>query len=185
MAAAKLHNKEHETPGSLECDLCDFLATSVRSLKSHMKRHRNDQRFVEQPLEQYKCNLCGYVCHHLPSLKSHMWRHASDRNYSYEQTNDVINRALENSVSKSTSVITFRCCQCGFESLDKGELNKHMSHHNDIIQKTLEVNKGRILGKMVDRLQGGRGGATSGKENANSPHITSAQEIREIQVERN
>ena len=156
LTALRQHERQqHQTPDDLQCELCDFQATSVRSLKSHMKRHRNDQRFVEQPLEQYKCNLCGYVCHHLPSLKSHMWRHASDRNYSYQQTNHVINKALENcQVNKgTTSVITFRCCQCGFETLDKAELNEHMSSHEDIIQKTLEVNKSRILGKVVEKLQ--------------------------------
>lgn len=175
------HTKTHEEePKSLKCELCDFPAVSSRSLKSHMKRHINDQRFVQQPLEQYKCNLCGYVCHHLPSLKSHMWRHASDTNYSYEFTNEVINAAIDydcqigNRDCQETDIavffntirqklkerlkkekadtdtdrtqqavcwVTFRCCQCGFETINKAELNVHMKTHSDVIQWTLQVPK--------------------------------------------
>ena len=190
------HRQHGVDDKELECELCEFVATSVRSLKSHMKRHVNDQRFVLQPLEQYKCNLCGYVCHHLPSLKSHMWRHASDSNYSYESTNNIINAAIDfdmqrcvkrppkeyrcnmcgyvcyhmpslkshmwrhssdqnyhykfmtddflnsfavsqlshdgKSVSESVlPLVTFRCCQCGFESTDKAQLSNHMVVHAD------------------------------------------------------
>jgi hypothetical protein len=170
------HAKIHDEPKTLKCELCDFPAVSNRSLKSHMKRHINDQRFVQQPLEQYKCNLCGYVCHHLPSLKSHMWRHASDQNYSYEFTNEVINAAIDydsrldtyecqkddiraffqtirqklkdrlegmNATGDAQSAacwVTFRCCQCGFETINKAELNVHMKSHSDIIKWTLQVN---------------------------------------------
>ena len=184
------HQHQQHDERELECELCEFVATSVRSLKSHMKRHVNDQRFVLQPLEQYKCNLCGYVCHHLPSLKSHMWRHAGDTNYSYESTNNIINAAIDfdtrrcvkrppkeyrcnmcgytcyhlpslkshmwrhssdqnyhykfvaddflDSIAVSESergaecllpLVTFRCCQCGFESTDKVTLRDHMAVH--------------------------------------------------------
>ncbi|XP_052816533.1 uncharacterized protein LOC128243071 [Mya arenaria] len=167
----------HGESKPLKCDMCGFVAVSIRSLKSHMKRHVNDQRFVAQPLEQYKCNLCGYVCHHLPSLKSHMWRHAADLHYSYEFTNDVINAAIDfdymkgvtetnqehveqfrnlivekmkakgldmtgESVDESAKAccwVTFRCCQCGFETINKAELNLHMGIHTDVIKMTLEV----------------------------------------------
>ena len=169
----------HGESKPLKCEMCGFVAVSIRSLKSHMKRHVNDQRYVAQPLEQYKCNLCGYVCHHLPSLKSHMWRHAADQHYSYEFTNDIINAAIdfdslidaadttENHVSnfkklifekmkakglegtgntqeESASVccwVTFRCCQCGFETINKAELNMHMTAHSDVIKWTLDVSE--------------------------------------------
>ena len=188
------HQHQQHDEKELECELCEFVATSVRSLKSHMKRHINDQRFVLQPLEQYKCNLCGYVCHHLPSLKSHMWRHASDANYSYESTNNIINAAIDYDMQRCVKrppkeykcnmcgyvcyhlpslkshmwrhssdqnyhykfmtddflnsfaltelgrdgkhagesmhpLVTFRCCQCGFESTDKAKLSDHMVVH--------------------------------------------------------
>ncbi|KAL4234652.1 hypothetical protein ACF0H5_006293 [Mactra antiquata] len=167
----------HGESKPLKCDMCGFFAVSIRSLKSHMKRHVNDQRFVAQPLEQYKCNLCGYVCHHLPSLKSHMWRHAPDQHYSYEFTNDVINAAIDfdgqTDVTETKQIhvdefkfliyekmkakglehthgtleesavaccwVTFRCCQCGFETINKAELNMHMSAHSDVIKMTLEI----------------------------------------------
>ncbi|XP_060084574.1 uncharacterized protein LOC132563840 [Ylistrum balloti] len=187
------HMKTHEEPKVLKCELCDFPAVSNRSLKSHMKRHINDQRFVQQPLEQYKCNLCGYVCHHLPSLKSHMWRHASDQNYSYEFTNEVINAAIdydsrldtkeccEDDVAEFNKTIrekmrirlasqgvtkdaeslcavcwvTFRCCQCGFEVINKAQLNLHMKTHSDVIQWTLQVSQNSQAGS------GTSGGQTS------------------------
>lgn len=172
-------SKVHGESKPLKCEMCGFFAVSIRSLKSHMKRHVNDQRFVAQPLEQYKCNLCGYVCHHLPSLKSHMWRHAADQHYSYWFTNDIINAAIDfdslTDVTETTDIhvekfriliiekmkvnglehtretleesaktccwVTFRCCQCGFETINKAELNKHMTAHTDIIKKTLEVSE--------------------------------------------
>ena len=167
----------HGESKHMKCELCGFVALSIRSLKSHMKRHVNDQRFVQQPLEQYKCNLCGYVCHHLPSLKSHMWRHAADEHYSYEFTNEIINSAIDfdghteaqdttegdvgafrrlihnkmkarglpntkETTEKSAHAlcwVTFRCCQCGFETINKAELNVHMKAHSDVIRWTLEV----------------------------------------------
>ena len=169
------HQNNHIKEQSLVCGMCGFTAISVRSLKSHMKRHANDKRFVQQPLEQYKCNLCGYLCHHLPSLKSHMWRHSSDTNYSYEMTNEVINAAMErdlmteeqkqavksiaegaaHGITKRTPIqnlITFRCCQCGFETGDKKSLNSHMTEHTDIIQRTQEINRARIMGSS-DRTE--------------------------------
>ncbi|XP_059168860.1 uncharacterized protein LOC131950662 [Physella acuta] len=172
------HLSVHCNPSLLVCNLCDFKALHIRSLKSHMKRHSNDQRYVQQPLEQYKCNLCGYVCHHLPSLKSHMWRHASDQSYSYEFTNDVINaaidhdtrveadgepddpelldrvinserRILEGELTKCNKGdgqrpicwVTFRCCSCGFETINKAKLNIHMRSHSDIIQQALDLQR--------------------------------------------
>lgn len=143
----------HFADGEQKCRFCDFVAGSVRSLKSHMKRHANDQRFVQQPLEQYLCNLCGYVCHHLPSLKAHMWRHASDANYSYSHTNQAINAAIDGDTSGPPAdpsgcfSVSFSCCQCGFESPDKAALNAHMKVHQDIIQRTLAVNMGRLAWK--------------------------------------
>ena len=166
------HLSVHCNPSLLMCNLCDFKAWHSRSLKSHMKRHANDQRYVQQPLEQYKCNLCGYVCHHLPSLKSHMWRHASDQSYSYEFTNDVINAAIDHDnrvdvggqaddpelldqvINSERKIlegeltkckrgdgqrpicwVTFRCCSCGFETINKAKLNIHMRTHSDLIQQ--------------------------------------------------
>ncbi|RUS76012.1 hypothetical protein EGW08_016217, partial [Elysia chlorotica] len=172
------HLSVHCNPSLLVCNLCDFKAWHSRSLKSHMKRHANDQRYVQQPLEQYKCNLCGYVCHHLPSLKSHMWRHASDQSYSYEFTNDVINAAIDHDnrvdvggeaddpelldqvINSERKIlegeltkckrgdgqrpicwVTFRCCSCGFETINKAKLNIHMRTHSDLIQQaqTLDI----------------------------------------------
>lgn len=185
----------------LQCALCDFTAVSTRSLKSHMKRHANDQRYVQQPLEQYKCSLCGYICHHLPSLKSHMWRHASDANYSYQFTNDVINaaidydtradvssipgspvaaadtsdtngpellekvfsaerRIIEGQLSKTTGGarpvcwVTFCCCQCGFETINKAKLNLHMRTHADIINRTLRIGSTQGIDGIIQSHQG-------------------------------
>ncbi|KAK6982401.1 zinc finger protein 507 [Biomphalaria glabrata] len=186
----KLHDhlSVHCDPSLLVCNLCDFKALHSRSLKSHMKRHSNDQRYVQQPLEQYKCNLCGYVCHHLPSLKSHMWRHASDQSYSYEFTNDVINaaidhdtrveaegepddpelldrvinserRILEGELSKCNKGdgqrpicwVTFRCCSCGFETINKAKLNIHMRAHSDIIQQALDLQRKSLSPKNAGK----------------------------------
>lgn len=200
------HMKTHEEPKVLKCDLCDFPAVSNRSLKSHMKRHINDQRFVQQPLEQYKCNLCGYVCHHLPSLKSHMWRHASDQNYSYEFTNEVINAAIdydsrldikecsEEDVAEFNKTIrekmrvrlanqgvtkeadslcavcwvTFRCCQCGFEVINKAQLNLHMKTHSDVIQWTLQVSQNNTSASGVSGQSGASTADSSDEQSVRS-----------------
>lgn len=108
------------------------------SLKSHLKRHINDKRYIQQPLEQYKCNMCGYVCHHMPSLKSHMWRHANDTDFSYSFC-DLLSEKTTPVDKTGKPLITLRCCQCGFETLKKSELDKHMRSHWDIIKKTFDV----------------------------------------------
>lgn len=96
-----------------------------------------------------------------------MWRHASDKNYSYAFTNEVINEAIDydshlelfvdsedsgsdtadknlfKSDTMNTSVshcmVTFCCCQCGFETIIKAALNNQMKSHVDVIQQTLNV----------------------------------------------
>lgn len=137
---------DHNTKdGTLQCSQCDFVAISSRALKSHQKRHKWDARYVAHPLEQYKCALCGYVCHHLPSLKSHMWRHSAHTNYSYAATNDAINAALDGrSHPHTATLVTFRCCQCGYETDERQELTEHMITHQDIIEKTLMINKAAL-----------------------------------------
>ena len=125
------HVKKHIEPSDLHCTLCDFSASSVRSLKSHMKRHTNDQRFVRQPLEQYKCNMCGYICHHLPALKSHMWRHASETSYSYERTNAVINAAIEDGTRPEDSG-SLQKEEAGEEDLPEASQYSTISKESDI-----------------------------------------------------
>ena len=165
------HMSNHLESKDLKCQFCDFVAISTRSLKSHMKRHVNDQKFVQQPLEQYKCNLCGYVCHHLPSLKSHMWRHASDKNYSYQDTNDIINAAIDGNDQDEEAVdpsatenaallnrknnwqVRFRCCQCGFESVDRAELATHMKTHMDVVWRSLDMNRSKLVSRAMREKQ--------------------------------
>lgn len=156
-AALKTHLREHDTH-DWACPSCDFRAGSIRSLKSHQKRHTNDRRFVEQPLEQYKCRLCGYVCHHLPSLKSHMWRHTAEPQYNYVNISEVINRALYGGEGagggEANDLVIFRCCQCGYETSAKVGLDQHMQEHRELIERTVEVNQGRLLPQGKEGGQG-------------------------------
>lgn len=75
----------------------------------------------------------------MPSLKSHMWRHANDSEFSYSFS-DLLDDARKAVDKKGKALITLRCCQCGFETLEKQELDKHMKTHWDIIKKTFDVN---------------------------------------------
>ena len=54
--------------------------------------------------------------------------------------------------SNRPCLVTFRCCQCGFESVDKSVLNDHMKTHLDIIRKTLEVNKSRLVARAMKEI---------------------------------
>ena len=51
-----------------------------------------------------------------------------------------------------TCLVAFRCCQCGFESVNKAVLNSHMKTHMDIIRKTLEVNRSRMVTRVPRTL---------------------------------
>ena len=39
----------------------------------------------------------------------------------------------------SSTLVTFLCCQCGFESANRVQLTAHMKKHTDVITKTLEI----------------------------------------------
>ena len=121
------HSAQHQ---SLACVQCDFIATSVRSLKSHGKRHAN------APLEVHACELCDYVCHLRASLKSHMWRHAADAAYCYERTNRNIDATAlsvdaDDARDGADDARADRhvCHLCGYACRHTAALKSHMWRH--------------------------------------------------------
>jgi len=67
-----------------------------------------------------------------------MWRHANESDFSYSFC-DILDETTSALSKEGKSLITLRCCQCGFETLEKSELDSHMNSHWDIIKKTFDV----------------------------------------------
>lgn len=67
-----------------------------------------------------------------------MWRHANDADFSYSNC-DFLHDTATAVDKKGKPLITLRCCQCGYETLHKSELDQHMKTHWDIIKKTFDV----------------------------------------------
>lgn len=72
-----------------------------------------------------------------------MWRHANDTDFSYSFC-DLLDDSVPAADKKGKPLITLRCCQCGYETLQKHELDKHMKTHWDIIRKTFNVGSNSV-----------------------------------------
>ena len=129
-----------------KCSLCGYVCHHLPSLKSHMWRHSSDDKYsyvitndiinaaIDNP-NLTDCAKGGKVPQENPKEENAHNPHLPDVAY-------------QNSIG---SLVTFRCCQCGFESSEKTQLNEHMKSHIDIIKKTFEVNKSQLLPGQVRR----------------------------------
>ena len=130
-----------------KCNLCGYVCHHLPSLKSHMWRHSSDSNYsymitndiinaaIDNP------NLTDYA-------------EAGKMKEENPKENNSPNTILEDKtmIQKAIgSLVTFRCCQCGFESTQKSQLNEHMKSHIDIIKKTFEVNKSQLLPGQIRR----------------------------------
>ncbi len=127
-----------------KCNLCGYVCHHLPSLKSHMWRHSSDTNYsymitndiinaaIDNP------NLTDFTG--IGSSKSQLENPKEIREPKVQTPPQKA--AQQKSVG---SLVTFRCCQCGFESSQKSQLNEHMKSHIDIIKKTFEVNKSQLI----------------------------------------
>lgn len=130
-----------------KCALCGYVCHHLPSLKSHMWRHASDQNYSYQFTNDVINAAIDYDTRVdlVPASSS-----AAAAKGSGEEEPELLERFLsaerrimEGQLSKMVADplcwVTFRCCQCGFETINKAKLNLHMRTHADIINRTLKV----------------------------------------------
>ncbi|KAK3086374.1 hypothetical protein FSP39_017504 [Pinctada imbricata] len=121
-----------------KCNLCGYVCHHLPSLKSHMWRHASDASYSYQFTNEvinaaidYDCRLDAQGCKEsdIAEFSQTIRRKLKER----------LERQGEESDVKAVCWVTFRCCQCGFETINKAQLSMHMKTHSDVIKWTLQV----------------------------------------------
>ena len=136
-----------------KCNLCGYVCHHLPSLKSHMWRHSSDSNY-----SYMITNDIINAAIDNPNLTDYAEGDKTPQGNPKEENEpklDFPTLAYQKSIDNAGSLVTFRCCQCGFESSQKSQLNEHMKSHIDIIKKTFEVNKSQLLPGQVRRQVSG------------------------------
>lgn len=151
-----------------KCNLCGYVCHHLPSLKSHMWRHASNQNYSYQEINDLINAAIDYDSNSRVLKTGEEQIELDNTEKVAEISNDLDPPLPENangenspvpdsvqdtvSISKRASLVTFRCCQCGFESAEKSMLNEHMKTHLDIIRKTLAVNKSQFVARAVKEM---------------------------------
>ena len=141
-----------------KCNLCGYVCHHLPSLKSHMWRHASDTNYSYQSTNDIINAAINYNSQ--PEDQEESAKNATDRKDEEKKSISTVAENQPSDEGDSTNaqgkgnvadkleycLVTFRCCQCGFESIDKSCLNSHMKTHTDIIRKTLEINRANLAG---------------------------------------
>ncbi|XP_064611153.1 zinc finger protein 507-like [Liolophura sinensis] len=128
-----------------KCNLCGYVCHHLPSLKSHMWRHASDKNYIYEFTNEVINAAIDYDSRQdntNTAAKTTVCDSKTD-DVDMEEETDSSDSPTDKPIGdkKAPCLITFRCCQCGFETISKSDLNQHMKMHSDIIQKTLEVSK--------------------------------------------
>uniref|UniRef100_A0A1Y1L9J3 Protein hunchback n=1 Tax=Photinus pyralis TaxID=7054 RepID=A0A1Y1L9J3_PHOPY len=107
----------------LNCDLCDYVATSRDERLSHNESHLDDAKL-------YTCNICGYKVESKPPLKQHMLVHQLERRYACDRCEYA--GKTEKYLRMHMLVHTcqnLKCIECDFVTSQPKYLNRHMQKH--------------------------------------------------------
>lgn len=131
-----------------KCNLCGYVCHHLPSLKSHMWRHAPDQHYSYEFTNDVingaidfdsMTDVTETEVGHVEFFRQLILEKMKVKGL--EHTKDTFDES-----AKACCWVTFRCCQCGFETINKAELNMHMTAHTDVIKKTLEVADGADSG---------------------------------------
>lgn len=136
-----------------KCSLCGYVCHHLPSLKSHMWRHASDQNYSYQFTNDIINAAIDYDTRpaeaanqkkvEAPNMPAP--REVDDSNLLDRTERRIVEGQLKRAGGcggKPICWVTFRCCQCGFETINKAKLNLHMRTHTDIIQRTVKVKPG-------------------------------------------
>ncbi|KAI7697255.1 hypothetical protein SSS_07115 [Sarcoptes scabiei] len=108
----KLHLKTHEGEKCFKCDLCTYASVSARHLESHMLIHTDQKPFL--------CEVCNLSFRQKQLLKRH-------KNLYHNPTY----------VAPTPKEKTHECSRCGKAFRHKGNLIRHMAHHDEDSKKSM------------------------------------------------
>ncbi|XP_064640707.1 zinc finger protein 184-like [Lineus longissimus] len=158
-----------------KCNLCGYVCHHLPSLKSHMWRHASETGYSYQDANDainaaidYENNMNQPIkCQPEVAASREDTDDDTDADTENVQVIEHVKELLDTEKvvkvgvtregkSDGSTLVTFRCCQCGFESISRVQLTSHMKQHADIISKTLEISqyknhkKGTPLEAVVD-----------------------------------
>jgi hypothetical protein len=142
-----------------KCNLCGYVCHHLPSLKSHMWRHASETGYSYQDANDAINAAIDYENNMIQPMKLETSREDTDEDTDANTENVQVLASVKELLdsqnvgmkgkSDSSTLVTFRCCECGFESVSRVQLTAHMKQHTDIITKTLEINQCNNYRKFV------------------------------------
>ncbi|XP_077865656.1 uncharacterized protein LOC144352606 [Saccoglossus kowalevskii] len=144
----KKHYGEMQNSQQLEqykCNLCGYICSHLPSLKSHMWRHASEPNYnydvtnsvINAALDYDTKQMTG------PQQEKNVTKPAAlpEKKNLEESSIEVDSESLLHVKQNKNKgfeycLVAFRCCQCGFESIDKAILTEHMKTHSGESQMT-------------------------------------------------
>ncbi|CAG2161905.1 unnamed protein product [Oppiella nova] len=132
--ALKEHVRDHNLK-SLSCDHCNYTTGSRSALNNHIRTHTNEKPF--------QCTVCDYACRQACNLSTHMKKKHPNSGTGFvskprpKPRNQIRLRTGGNASKKTGYCQTiFEChlCDCSFVREDS--LRSHLRHHQDLIPTT-------------------------------------------------
>ncbi|KAK7791233.1 hypothetical protein R5R35_012463 [Gryllus longicercus] len=125
------------------CNYCGYSASSVSSLKMHMRKHTGEKPF--------RCTLCDYCTADHNSLRRHKMRHTGDKPYKCPHCpyaciqSSTYKAHLKTKHPGMDDGLMFSCNLCSFRSVKEENYLAHLAEHktdvNSSAKKTYSANQ--------------------------------------------
>ncbi|OWF34781.1 Zinc finger protein 507 [Mizuhopecten yessoensis] len=165
-----------------KCNLCGYVCHHLPSLKSHMWRHASDQNYSYEFTNEVINAAIDYDSR--LDTKECCEEDVAEFNKTIREKMRI--RLASQGVTKDAESlcavcwVTFRCCQCGFEVINKAQLNLHMKTHSDVIQWTLQVSQNSTTSSGTS---GGQSSAITVDSGEGSSHVKQRPDRKGLEIQ--
>ncbi|XP_070569629.1 zinc finger protein Pegasus-like [Ptychodera flava] len=167
------------TESELKCSFCQYTATSMPFLESHLESHRGEKLF--------QCRFCNYTTKYCGNRIVHERRmHLNKKPYKckYCTYATVQSSTLHKHVAVHHSeMCTYKCIQCKFSCDDEKRYSKHLTkHHTEMFTRNLSQITTAHHYPVYESDMNPQGGPSQA-DNSNYPAPDKNADVSEIKME--